>query len=132
MPLSGIPAAAESLSMIRIMDRIMADNECLHGRKNYDIIPLCLRNIDQYGWFPERPKGTDCKSAALCFGGSNPPPPIAGVAELADARDLKSRGGDIVSVRARPPAVRIKKRLLSDRILFLYLHKYNSLILNNR
>ena len=26
-----------------------------------------------YGWIPERPKGTDCKSAATCFGGSNPP-----------------------------------------------------------
>ena len=28
------------------------------------------------GWIPEWPKGTDCKSAATCFGGSNPPPPI--------------------------------------------------------
>ena len=27
------------------------------------------------GWIPEWPKGTDCKSAANCFGGSNPPPP---------------------------------------------------------
>ena len=31
---------------------------------------------DDYGWIPEWPKGTDCKSAAICFGGSNPPPPI--------------------------------------------------------
>ena len=31
---------------------------------------------NQYGWIPEWPKGTDCKSAANCFGGSNPPPPI--------------------------------------------------------
>ena len=30
----------------------------------------------EYGWIPEWPKGTDCKSAATCFGGSNPPPPI--------------------------------------------------------
>ena len=30
-----------------------------------------------YGWIPEWPKGTDCKSAANCFGGSNPPPSIA-------------------------------------------------------
>ena len=56
-----------------------------------------------FGRFPEWPKGTDCKSAANCFGGSNPPPSIlsdrfaypisfAAVAELADARDLKSRG----------------------------------------
>ena len=29
------------------------------------------------GWIPEWPKGTDCKSAANCFGGSNPPPPIS-------------------------------------------------------
>ncbi len=28
-----------------------------------------------YGRIPEWPKGTDCKSAAHCFGGSNPPPP---------------------------------------------------------
>ena len=27
-----------------------------------------------FGRIPERPKGTDCKSAANCFGGSNPPP----------------------------------------------------------
>ena len=61
------------------------------------------RSHSFYGWFPEWPKGTDCKSAANCFGGSNPPPSIlsdrfaypisfAAVAELADARDLKSRG----------------------------------------
>ena len=32
--------------------------------------------ISDYGWVPEWPKGTDCKSAANCFGGSNPPPSI--------------------------------------------------------
>ena len=30
-----------------------------------------------YGQIPEWPKGTDCKSAANCFGGSNPPPSIS-------------------------------------------------------
>ena len=30
--------------------------------------------IGFFGWIPEWPKGTDCKSAATCFGGSNPPP----------------------------------------------------------
>ena len=34
------------------------------------------RSHSFYGWFPEWPKGTDCKSAANCFGGSNPPPSI--------------------------------------------------------
>ena len=59
------------------------------------------------GWIPEWPKGTDCKSAATCFGGSNPPLPIiiyAGVAELADAQDLKSCCSDTVPVRFRSPA----------------------------
>ena len=36
------------------------------------IIGLVLK----FGWIPEWPKGTDCKSAANCFGGSNPPLPI--------------------------------------------------------
>ena len=29
------------------------------------------------GWIPEWPKGTDCKSAANSFGGSNPPSPTS-------------------------------------------------------
>ena len=33
--------------------------------------------IGFYGQIPERPKGTDCKSAGTAFGGSNPPLPIA-------------------------------------------------------
>ena len=32
--------------------------------------------FDQDGQIPEWPKGTDCKSAANCFGGSNPPLPM--------------------------------------------------------
>ena len=64
---------------------------------------------DVNGQIPEWPKGTDCKSAANCFGGSNPPLPIiiyAGVAELADAQDLKSCCSDTVPVRFRSPALR--------------------------
>ena len=34
------------------------------------------RSHKVFGWIPEWPKGTDCKSAANCFGGSNPPPSI--------------------------------------------------------
>ena len=37
--------------------------------------PIKLKK--EYGWIPEWPKGTDCKSAASCFGGSNPPPSSA-------------------------------------------------------
>ena len=36
----------------------------------------CRSHLTKYGWIPEWPKGTDCKSAANCFGGSNPPPSI--------------------------------------------------------
>ena len=27
-----------------------------------------------YGWVPEWPKGADCKSVSIAFGGPNPPP----------------------------------------------------------
>ena len=33
------------------------------------------RQTNKYGRVPEWPKGTDCKSAAFSFGGSNPPSP---------------------------------------------------------
>ena len=36
------------------------------------------------GQIPEWPKGTDCKSAAICFGGSNPPLPILLFKEVKD------------------------------------------------
>ena len=32
--------------------------------------------IQYYGEVPEWPKGTDCKSVGVAFGGSNPPLPI--------------------------------------------------------
>ena len=39
------------------------------------IIGFCTISYCIYGQIPEWPKGTDCKSAANCFGGSNPPLP---------------------------------------------------------
>ena len=62
------------------------------------------------GWIPEWPKGADCKSVGNAFEGSNPSPSTillgyAGVAELADAQDLKSCGTYTpVPVRFRSPA----------------------------
>jgi hypothetical protein len=41
------------------------------------IIGFIQFNIElYYGQIPEWPKGTDCKSAATCFDGSNPSLPI--------------------------------------------------------
>ena len=101
------------------------------------------------GQIPEWPKGTDCKSAANCFGGSNPPLPIvlsgrkalisslwvkafehrwqysffhkmiAGVAELADAQDLKSCCRNTVPVRFRSPAF-VKSRRNVEFTAFLF------------
>ncbi len=43
------------------------------------------------GGVPERSKGADCKSAAVGFGGSNPPPTttLAGIAQLAERQPSK-------------------------------------------
>ena len=42
------------------------------------IIGFIQFNIElYYGQIPEWPKGTDCKSAAYSFGGSNPPSPTS-------------------------------------------------------
>ena len=40
------------------------------------MLEFVIGRVTCYGWIPEWPKGTDCKSAAICFGGSNPPPSI--------------------------------------------------------
>ena len=51
------------------------------------IIGFSQLNMLCNGQIPEWPKGTDCKSAANCFGGSNPPPSISRKA-LADVAQL--------------------------------------------
>ena len=52
---------------------------------NFDFV----RSIFLYGWIPEWPKGTDCKSAANCFGGSNPPPSIRWCGGIGRRKGLK-------------------------------------------
>ena len=51
-------------------------NQQVNGSSPFIGLLWLLKVIIKYGWIPEWPKGTDCKSAANCFGGSNPPPPI--------------------------------------------------------
>ena len=53
-----------------------------------------------YGQIPEWPKGTDCKSAANCFGGSNPPLPIVlkfmyKILKQTYNKNIISRGGAV-------------------------------------
>ena len=61
----------------------------------------------RHGWIPEWPKGTDCKSAANCFGGSNPPPSIVSRRGGTGRRTgLKNPAGlTSVPVRFRSPAL---------------------------
>ena len=51
-------------------------NQQVNGSSPFIGLLWLLKVIIKYGWIPEWPKGTDCKSAANCFGGSNPPLPI--------------------------------------------------------
>ena len=51
-------------------------NQQVNGSSPFIGLLWLLKVIIKYGWIPEWPKGTDCKSAANCFGGSNPPPSI--------------------------------------------------------
>ncbi len=53
------------------------------------MIEFFLSRVTCYGWIPEWPKGTDCKSAANCFGGSNPPPSIRWCGGIGRRKGLK-------------------------------------------
>ena len=67
---------------------------------------------EEYGWIPEWPKGTDCKSAAYCFGGSNPPPSILQL-NIAGWSSLEAR-------RAHNPEVIGSNPVPATRYLFKY------------
>ena len=62
---------------------------------NQQVVGSTPITSSNYGGFPEWPKGADCKSVSIAFGGSNPPSSTrkksyADVAALADALDLGS------------------------------------------
>ena len=66
-----------------------------------------------HGRFPEWPKGTDCKSAANCFGGSNPPPSIitlSDVNSIAGWSSLEARRAHNPKVAGSNPAPAILPR----------------------
>ena len=48
----------------------------LHIQYNHSMSEVILTQNKIHGRIPEWPKGTDCKSAANCFDGSNPSPSI--------------------------------------------------------
>ena len=51
-------------------------NQQVNGSSPFIGLLWLLKVIIKYGWIPEWPKGTDCKSAGDAFEGSNPSPPI--------------------------------------------------------
>ena len=61
--------------------------------------------IGLYGWIPEWPKGTDCKSAANCFGGSNPPPSISRKASFRKNKFNNAGWSSLEARRAHNPKV---------------------------
>ena len=56
------------------------------------IIGFSQLNMLCNGQIPEWPKGTDCKSAANCFGGSNPPLPILLFKKIIKYRGMEQSG----------------------------------------
>ena len=54
-----------------------------------------MKHCSDHGWIPEWPKGTDCKSAANCFGGSNPPPSIY---KMADYKSADKKYADVAQL----------------------------------
>ena len=70
-----IPVGVIYADVAQLAEQLIC-NQQVNGSSPFIGLLWLLKVIIKYGWIPEWPKGTDCKSAANCFGGSNPPPPI--------------------------------------------------------
>ena len=80
-------------------------------------------HLNLYGWIPEWPKGTDCKSAANCFGGSNPPPSIELHKKLCRSGGTGRRPGLKIPWVVIPVPVRFRSAALKtviERLLFFF------------
>ena len=88
------------------------------------IIGFIQFNIElYYGQIPEWPKGTDCKSAATCFGGSNPPPSIELHKKLCRSGGTGRRPGLKIPWVVIPVPVRFRSAALKtviERLLFFF------------
>ena len=68
-----IPVGVINADVAQLAEQLICNQQVIGSSPiiGFYTISYCI-----YGQIPEWPKGTDCKSAANCFGGSNPPPPI--------------------------------------------------------
>ena len=63
--------------MAQLAEQLTCNQQVIGSSPIIGFIVHSLSDMDYVnGQIPEWPKGTDCKSAATCFGGSNPPLPI--------------------------------------------------------
>ena len=62
--------------MAQLAEQLICNQQVNGSSPFIGFLRKAVRFLSYYGQIPEWPKGTDCKSAATCFGGSNPPPPI--------------------------------------------------------
>ena len=61
--------------MAQLAEQLICNQQVIGSSPIIGFFYNCITLVDN-GQIPEWPKGTDCKSAAICFGGSNPPLPI--------------------------------------------------------
>ena len=68
------------MSSLGLVAQLVRAPPCHGGGRRFESDHRLCEKLDlscfSYGWIPEWPKGTDCKSAGNAFEGSNPSPPI--------------------------------------------------------